>query len=452
MKSAKSPCSTWLLLGAALVVFGYVFSSPLPASAQTYPPCAKGQGFNAAYGNCTNGSPNGSFALIDASQYMNQGDICAAIHAIFANYNGNNSYGTVVDARGFHPGISQGCSTNPWASLNPLPYSSVVLLPPGTITLSTTWTLPSYTSVVGQGPNVTIIQAGSGFSGEIIDMGTNTICPEAFADCPSVQIEHLGVNGSNIAGVTAGIKNGFSQEKSWVNDVAFTNIANIALDIENSNAFNSGPYTNLTMSNVGTCLKIKSFPTRGVHGLTCSTTGSSSGAAIYLDAINNSLEDIYIQGGASQDGILVGSQAAAGNNLLFNISGSGLNSVVHICGSSNAGHCLGIGGASDITLLGIKSLSAGNTIEDDLSGTTITDSTVGMYIIGEPVQGQGASIGYSRFTTSTSTNAATWLVGPNAPAQTPNCANGDLFSQTTVGTPPNTTLWGCGGGQWYAIK
>jgi len=447
MKSAKSPGSSWLWFGAALVLFGYVFGSPLPASAQTYPPCAMGQGFNAAYGECTNGSPNGSFALIDASQYMNQGDICAAIHAIFANYNGNVSYGIVVDARGFnpHPGIPQGCTTNPWANLTTLPYSSVVLLPPGTITLSTKWTLPSYTSVVGQGPNVTIIQAGSGFSFEMIDMGTSAICPETFADCPSVQIEHLGVNGNNIPGVS-GIQNWFSQEKSWVNDVAFTNLAGIALDIEKSTAFNSGPYTNLSMSNVGTCLQIKAFPTRGVHGLTCSTTGSS-GPAIYLDGINNSLEDIYIQGGSSQDGILVGSQAAAGNNLLFNVSGSGLANVIHLSSNSTSG----VPNVSDVTILGVARSGGTSTIKDDLVNKTIGDTTVGMYVIGEPIQGNNANIGYSRFTTSTSRNAATWLVGPNSPVGSGSCATGDLFSQTTVGTPSGT-LWGCGGGQWFLIK
>src|SRR5208282_1040133 len=137
--------------------------------------------------------------------------------------------------------------------------------------------------------------------------------------------------------------------------------------------------------------------------------------------------------------------------LLFNVLGSGLNNVIHICGPTASGSCPGNANVSDITILGVNRSLGTNTIKDDLVKKSVTDAQVGMYVIGEPVQGNGSGIGYSRFTTSTSTNAATWLVGPNAPNQSPNCANGDLFSQT-AGTPPTKTLWGCGGGQWYAIK
>jgi hypothetical protein len=140
------------------------------------------------------------------------------------------------------------------------------------------------------------------------------------------------------------------------------------------------------------------------------------------------VSDLYIQGGSSQDGVLVGSQAAAQGNLLFNISGSG--------------------NASDVTILGTTRSGGTGTIKDDLVGKSITDVNVAMYAIGEPVQGNGGTIGNSRFTTSTSSNAVTWLFGPNSPIN--SCANGDLFSKTS-GTS-GTTLWGCGGNGWYPIK
>jgi hypothetical protein len=405
-----------------------------------------------------NETANGSFGLIDASQYVGPGDICGAINTILTNYL-TTEYGIVVDARGVNPGIAQPCSTNPWAGVNDPHFTSVVLLPPGTIKIGATWLLPQHTRVVGQGPGATVLQAAPGFSGTyMIDMGSPTLCSvdlaTGFPDCPSVQVEHLTIDGNSGNGLSVGgIRNRSSQEKSYVNDVTFTNIANgnIALDIESTSSFNSGPYTNLTMSNVGTCLNIgnHALPTRGVHGLTCSTTPTST-VAIYLDGINNSLEDIYILGGggSSQDGILVGSQAPAGNNLLFNISGSGLNNVVHICGTNQMGHCPGNASVSDITMLGVTRMSTGNTIKDDLTSTTLADATVGMYVVGEPVQGNTpGTIGYSRFTTSSNTNAPTWLVGAARPSSP--CATGSLFSQTA--SSATTTLWGCGGGNWYAI-
>jgi hypothetical protein len=332
VRNAKSLIPAWLLFAVALMILGCVFVRPRPAAAQTIPPCNKGQGFNGAYGQCQNGSPNGSFDMIDASAYAGQMDICSAINTIFTNYSAT-TYGIVVDARGFKPGLTQSCpasSPNPWPTISNINFTNVVLLPPGTITLNGTWTLPQHTRLVGQGPSATVLQAGSTFpKARMIEMGNDSICPppdpgSVSHDCPTVQIEHLEINGSNRN--ISGIYNANSQEKSYVNDVMFTNLGNIALDIETPGTFNSGPYTNLTMTNVGTCLKIMSNPTRGVHGVTCSTnTSGLSSAAIYVDGINNSLEDVYIQGGSpSQDGILIGSQAPAANNLLFNVSGSGL--------------------------------------------------------------------------------------------------------------------------------
>jgi hypothetical protein len=462
-------CGTELVLVACFLVG----STPADAQAPPQPPCVKGQGFNVAYGNCTSGSvtKNGSFALIDAVPYKTDSrctggscDICQAISWIFSDYNKSNSTGIVVDARGFNAGTPQNCSMNPWAKFVPahVTPNSVVLLPPGIITLtpsqgtSPTWTVPAFTRVLGQGPNVTVFQAGSGFAGDMIDMGSSGFCPK---DCPSVQIEHLGLNATGVNGTGVnGIVNDFSQELSYVNDVTFTNIPGIALDIEPVSSSNSGPYSNLSMSSVGTCVKLKGNPTRGIHGLTCTTSGTSSScgantsnAAICIDGINNSIEDVYISGGSLQDGILVGSQAAAQNNLIFNVTGSGLASVVHL----SANQTSGVPNVSDVTILGLTRSTGTSTIKDDLIGKSFADAKLGMYVIGEPVQASSAPIGYSRFTTSTNSNAATWLVGPNAPIGT-TCSTGSLFSctGTTTSCTKNGvtgTVWFCAGNAWYKI-
>ena len=60
-----------------------------------------------------------------------------------------------------------------------------------------------------------------------------------------------------------------------------------------------------------------------------------------------------------------------------------------------------------LTILGVTNSGSSATIKDDLTGPTLTDTTVGMYVVGEPVPSSTAGI--SRFTTSGS--VPTWLIG-----------------------------------------
>jgi len=193
-------------------------------------------------------------------------------------------------------------------------------------------------------------------------------------------------------------------------------------------------------------------------------SGSGTTPAIYLDSPNNSLEDVYINSTSSQpqDGILIGSQAPAPNNVLFNIRGANLKNVVLISNQSNglgtcpAGFLNGVRtlyNVCDVTILGLTRSGGTNSIENDLASpiTTLTDANLGMYIVGEPVQGGSNSIGYSQFTTSNSAGAATWLVGPKPPL-TP-CAAGSLYSCTNAGNCPSDTVWVCEGSSgWKGIK
>jgi hypothetical protein len=289
----------------------------------------------------------------------------------------------------------------------------------------------------------------------MIEMGASTLsCGSGTTpNCPGVQIEHLELNGISQSASTYGIKNAFSQELGYVNDVAFTNMSTAGLYLSTSHASNSGPYTNLTMSNVQACVEINGTNgTRGFHGLTCSLVSSAS-AGVFLDARNNSLEDIYISGTSAQDGILIGDAAPAQSNILFNIRGSTLKNVIHISsdqtsGSTNCPPSSGAYNVCDLTILGVTRSGGTNSIEDDLTGPTLTNANVGMYIVGEPVQAGSSFIGYSRFTSSTS--LPSWLVGTGAPSGS-SCTVGDLYSRTSGGSG-TSTVYGCVGTSWTAIK
>jgi hypothetical protein len=409
-----------------------------------------------------------SFAFVDGVGYVNDGrcstacDICQIIKYALTDYNPKNSNGVIIDTRGIGSLTCTSTDGNPWSALSSTSgLSNIVLLPAGTIAISSPWILPNDTRLIGEGPNITTISASSTLSPDMIDMGyeiSTSPCynPTTSAyDCPGVVIEHLGLNGSGNTSVN-GIVNCCSQEFSRVNDVKIVGV-NVGLALTDQYAQNSGPYTNLTMSGVSQCVTIESdyvgrtlIVTRGVHGLSCSTTGTAA-SAIQIDTSSNSLEDIYISGGAGQDGVLIGSQAPTEGNVLVNITGSGLQNVVHISSANTS---------SDISILGVSRSGGTNTIYDQLAGTTLTDANLGMYILGEPVQaGTNNSAGYSRFTTSISANAPTWFVGGSAPTGS-SCGVGDLYSCTgttsacTNTAPKQGTVWEClgGGTTWYPIK
>lgn len=444
------------------------------------------QGFNTVYG-CSN-AEQGSYALVDASQFS--GNICAQIQSAFTTYlsptAGVPPYGIVIDARSINSGMT--CSGSPWpnvwyknTALGILP--SVVLLPSGTITLQAPWVMPASSRLIGEGPGNTTLKA-SFTNGDMIDMGSsnNNFCnpaPGNSYDCAAVEIEHLSLDGncpssSNCPSNVNGIVNYYAQELSYVEDVAFSNIKGTALTLNGNNATgtnyaanNSGPYSNLTMTGVGTCVGIYGTSgTRGIHGLTCTTSSSStSSAAIYVDGANNSLEDItLVGGGGNTNGILIGGSAPgltngapAANNILFNISGTNFTNLIAISNqtpSSGPYYCPAKtqGGSSrynacDIIIMGLANGSAGGsniTISDQVGSVSLLDAQLGMYILGEPVQMGSSSnsnntfLGYSHFTTSP--NWPAWVVGTSQTNGSGCSGVGSLFSATSGS---GGTLWEC---------
>jgi len=421
IRSTTRLASGWISLATLVILLGWCSAWPTPAQAQS-------PGNNTVYASST--AQTGSAAFIDASVVPQQTDICYTLYKIIsgATY-AYPSTGAVIDARGINSNLTCAPGNTPWqhTGSSPATAPSVILLPAATITINTTWTMPANTHIVGEGPNLTILQATPGFSGDMIDMGAgnSTFCGTTQI-CQGVQVEHLQVNG----GGGNGIVNSYSQDASYVNDVMLLDLGGIGLSIGGSiggSAMNSGPYSNLTCD-TGTlsavCVQIKgvSGGTRGIRGLTCTGPSGYSKAAVLLDSSNNVIKDVRIVG--FYDGIRIGSQAAAASNALFNILGDtnakAMPPPVNVVHIASNGYTV-----SDLSIMGVVNQGTGSyAIEDDVTVTTLPDSSLAMYVLGRKSPGGY----YSRLTTSP--NAATWAFGPNAP--TGACVRGSLHSNDST--------------------
>jgi hypothetical protein len=445
MQSATGLTSAGKFLGIVAVLCWSFSVFLIPANAQN----TKGQ--NAVYNS--SGTTVGSSAFIDASMFASSQNpnICAVLHSIL-NSTTYPASGAVIDARGLpgSTGTSMICTASPWAGIaNP----STILLPAATITIPGTWALPSNTKLIGEGYGTTggtmILAASFTIGNPMIQFGPFS-CPNG--PCyTGISVENLMLNGAgqNING----IQNSLAQS-SYVDHVTFFQILGTGVQI---GAPNSGPYTNITFDSGSsalsstTCVNINgATSTQGIRGITC-IAGTNATTAIYLDASNNSLKDVRIAG--FYDGILVGSQASAQSNALFNIFGDtiqarGIQSpinVVHIYSGSNT--------VTDLSIMGINNAggSGTNTIEDDLTSPSapLPDPYVAMYVLGEPLKNGNTLVGYSRFTTSP--NATNWSAGANPPTAGSACgAPGSLYSNTSGS---GKTLYACTVNlTWQSVK
>ena len=323
-------------LGVAILFFGLALFAPSGIEAQVI-------GNKATYNSSS--VPSSSQVWIDASAFCGTSnadcasgsDICSAVlNAALAKV---PSTGETVDARGVVPASSTSgsytCTTNPFASL--MDYPTTLLLPAYAIVTSATWELPNNTRIIGEGQGTQLV-AASGMSGDLIEMGTSTLCPSG---CTSIGIEHLLLNGANTTSLTAGINNLGAQGGSYVNDVNFYSFSNTGLIVSTGGA-NSGPYSNITFgtnstgSAVPKCVDLEA-QTLGVHGITCtgntSATYTQGESAIWINASNNSIEDAHLE--LYWDGIEVGniSGGTVSNVVISNVTGSHgmINDVTDLC-------------------------------------------------------------------------------------------------------------------------
>lgn len=411
----NKPC--WLSLVVAFLAWCLLHSPLVSAQAQ------KGNG--AVYP--TTGGPVPSTASIDAFALQGQADICATIYGILKGTSYlYPSQGAVIDARGINTGLDcTGANSNPWGvSTGYQNKPSIILLPPGVIKIPSTWVLPNGTRLIGEGVGVTTVSAGS-LSGPMIQFGDVNNCPSHF--CSGISVENLELNGNGQA--LTGIQNYYSQDLSYVDHVTLFGIAGTGLDVGSDvnglgNAQGSGPYSNITFdtnqATTGICARLSASGTRGIHGLTC-ISENTVGDAIYVDSSNNSLEDIRIMG--FDNGIVVGMNAVAQGDVLLNVYGDTIATgivpppVNVVLISTNA---------KDLSIVGVRNKDAGginSTINDTLTSTKLTDTSVAMYILGE-----SSNPGFTRFTTSA--NAPSWLIGTQTPSA---CATGGLFSSASSG-------------------
>jgi hypothetical protein len=442
MKITGKLVASWMFFATMVALMGWLATSPTRAQAQS--------GFNAVYQSSST-IPSSSF--IDASAYSGA-DLCAKINAVLTStlpvY---PSAGAVIDARGIGSGTTQSCAASPWAGFgtsNPAPPSHI-LLPSGTITIAAKWALPQGTHISGEGSTTTTILAKSSFS-PMIQMGDVNCTPTSV--CFDISVDNLALDGGG--NTIDGVDNNNAEELSYVDHVRFIDIEGTGLSIP-AGGDNSGPYSNLYFTggakagSATACVRItgvSSSGTRGIHGMTCvTTTADAPQAAVYVDGNNNTIEDLHVEG--FQDGVLVGDSAPAAGNVLVNINGgangsSTVTNVVHISSNTTSG----APNVSNLAVLGAVRYFGTNTIQDDLTSTTLTDVSVGMYVLGEvaAINGEGGVVGYSRFTTSPS--VPTWVVSGVSAPPTSLCKTGSLYSNTAGTSGSHNTLYVCEGGNW----
>ncbi len=332
-----------------------------------------------------------------------------------------------------------------------------MLLPAGTITLSVPWILPSGTRIVGEGVGITTLS--SGIASSLIEMGSSTLCSTT---CTGIGVQDLSLTETTANGVA--IDNAYGQDHSYVKRVTiFASTTNTVTGLKiEPNAVNSGPYEDITFSGEQSHAPAEQGPacvwiTKGasgikIKGLNC-IGNLNFGVAVLLDGSNDSIEDVYISN-VYTDGILVGVNNNVSNDVLLNIAGGG-TSTVHMCPQSGGtGACSGTSyTVEDLSMMGIASGGATNSIKDDITSTTLTDPTVAMYILGESVQVELTLpvFGHARFTTSP--NTASWGVGSAAPTMG-SCSSaikGALFSNTSGDHTNHQAFWVCGVSSWLGV-
>ena len=446
MKRILGVSADTMLVAIVFAILGWTSLCSVPVQAQ--------EGQNAVY----NGSASccvASGAFIDATPFAGTSTtICSVLNTIL----NSATSAVVIDARGLSSAnTSMTCVStlpSPWYGIsNPPP--STILLPATTASASiyipSTWVLPSNTHLIGEGDGTsgtpgTTIEAVSpliSIAGPFIQFGSSSLCS---SPCTGISIERLTINGQGTS--TNGIVNAYAGQASFVDHVTLYQVRGTGLLVGSSTASGfasgSGPYSNITFDTgtysgtTGTvCAQILNVVggTRGIHGLFCHSETNDAPAGVLLDSSNNSITDVTIRG--FDDGIRVGANGTAQSNVLLNITGdttfgstgAPINTV-HITTNSTV---------TDLSIMGASNsgVSGTTTIKDNVTSTTISDTTVGIYALGESPSG---GVGYSRFTTSPS--EATWAQGSSSPSGT--CARGSVYSCTgTSSACSGKALWSC---------
>jgi hypothetical protein len=262
-------------------------------------------------------------------------------------------------------------------------------------------------------------------------------------------VEKLTLDGQGQA--INGITNQLAGVQSYVDHVSLYRILGTGLSVS-LGANDSGPYSNIAFdlgsvsgASSTVCASINGLTgTRGIHGLSCIAENNDPQAAVLLDSSNNSIEDVRIVG--FYDGIRVGANNNAQSNVLVNIYGDTTEPTckptcfvpIHVVHIYNVGNVV-----TDLSIMGLSNAAANTTtIDDDLTGTSLSDTSVGIYALGQAING-----GHSRYTTSP--NTAHWTVGTAGPNG--SCHQGSLYSCTGPSNACSHALWVCVPGPTWSV-
>lgn len=309
------------------------------------------------------------------------------------------------------------------AALSALPsHGGTVYVGAGTFVTNAIIVIPNKTSIVftggrgDAGAGGTVIQAGASFpaGSPVIQFG---------ASAPSFGVILIGPGTVDCNGKTGiGIQNDNAQEMSYARDIDIANCSGPALDIEGSGAQNSGPFSNLHIIPGSTAVagtlgvKVYNVPAfRGISSVTVDNTGYTSKptTSVQIDA-SGFYRGIHAE--ASTNGIVVGSQIATNSVHVEDFwAASTITTGVVISNAFST---------QDILLTNLNSNGATNLVSDQVSGKTLTDGSLALYLLGN---GATKEVLTSSANTSSLLQSIAMLGGLNM--------NGNAISDGSTGGP-----------------
>lgn len=265
-----------------------------------------------------------------------------------------------------------------------------ILFPAGTYGVSATLVIPTKTQIFGVGRGDpafantgsinTVVKALPNFprGAALVQMGASP-APDF-----GVQIENMTLDGSSIAGTC--LLNLYSEEQSFGRNLVLANCTEAGLRVAGSGAQNSGPYENLeilpgagTGSNANTrCVEIKAVDAfRGIQGLTCNAgTDYSSRPAIAMELDGTGVyQGIHIEHFATA--VVLGNASDPADTLIFAGGGFGPDVTTGLVISKRPRM-----NNQNLTILGISCSTCKTLLQDEITGTHISDTSLGWYLLG----------------------------------------------------------------------
>ena len=262
---------------------------------------------------------------------------------------------------------------------------SRLLFPAGTYAVSGTVIIPSKTQIFGVGrgdPGFanTVIKALPSFppGAPLVQMGT--------APGPDfgVQIENMTLDGSLLAGTC--LLNNYSQEQSFGRSLILGDCRSAGLRVSGSAAMNSGPFENLEIlpgagaaTNAQTlCVEVDAVGSfRGIRGLTCNAgSGYASRPAVAMQLSGSGVyQDIHIEHFATA--VTLGTPGDSADALIFadGTFGPDVTTGMLITNPPHANN-------QNLTILGLSCSSCSTLLRDEMTGTNISDTSLGWYLLG----------------------------------------------------------------------